>query len=288
MSEAGTSVAAAAAGTGTADAAAVAAAAAATSKPWYDGADDDTKGYLQNRGWDKVDAKTAAFNAAKAHREAEKLLGIPADKIVRLPKDANDVEGTAAFRAKLGVPADPKDYDFSKVKFADGTEIGTAFKDTLSAALSKANVSKDGAPDIASAVVKFMETAETTNAGESAAKLAIAKDALKANWGNNFNANMIVAQNAFKALGMPVEAAQALEATAGYDKVMEMFRNIGARIGEDTFVRSTAPGQTGSMSKEQATAALNEKLNDSLWADKLSKGDTATAREFDTLTRLMQ
>jgi hypothetical protein len=37
-------------------------------------------GYLQNRGWDKVDAKTAAINAGKAHREAEKLIGAPATR----------------------------------------------------------------------------------------------------------------------------------------------------------------------------------------------------------------
>jgi hypothetical protein len=99
---------------------------------------------------------------------------------------------------------------------------------------------------------------------------------------------MIVAQNAFKALGAPTEAVQALEKAVGYDKVMEMFRSVGSRIGEDTFVKSTAPGQTGVQSREQATATLAERMNDAVWADKLSKGDSLTVREFDTLTRLMQ
>jgi len=77
-------------GSGGGDAAAAAAAAGA--KPWYEGAAAEDVGYFQNRGWDKVDAKTAAFNAAKAHREAEKLIGAPADKMIRLPNDPNDAE----------------------------------------------------------------------------------------------------------------------------------------------------------------------------------------------------
>lgn len=256
---------------------------------WFDGADADTLGYLQNRGWDKLDAKTAAFNAAKAHREAEKLIGVPADKIVRLPKDANDAEGWSKLRTQLGVPADAKGYDFSAVKFADGTALDDEFTGTLSAALLKSDVAKDKAPEIAQAIVKFMESAEGATSGEEAAALATQKDALKANWGNNYNANLIVAQNAFRALGVETAAVQALEKVVGYDKVMDLFRNIGSRIGEDSFVRSTAPGNTGGpMTREQATATLDERLRDTIWTGKLNAGDSSTVREFDNLTRLMQ
>lgn len=277
-----------------------AAAAAAAANTWYNGVYDKPEdqtafvGHLQNRGWDKLTPDAAAKAAAKAHREAEAHIGVPADRLIRLPKDAADVEGIKTFREKLGVPVDAKGYDFTAIKFADGTVLGEDFTTALGTALSNSNVAKDKAPEIAQAVVKFMESAETSDAAETAAKLATAKDALKANWGNNYNANELVAKAGFQAVvktspnvDVPL-AVQALEKVIGYENVMEMFRNIGSRIGEDTFVKSTAPGQTGVMSKEQATATLAERLNDSIWADKLSKGDSASVREFDTLTRLMQ
>lgn len=259
-----------------------------TAPNWYDGADADTLGYLQNRGWDKVDAKTAAFNAAKAHREAERLIGAPADKIVRLPKDANDIAAITDLRSKLGVPADEKGYDYSTVKFEDGTALDEGFTSALSNALLQANVAKDKAPTVAQAVVKFMEAAEKQDTALASDKIVQEKQTLAANWGNNYNANLVVAQNTAKTLGVDPEAVAALEKQIGYAKVMEMFRNIGSRTGEDSFVRSTAPGANGSMSKEQAGATLKERQNDRVWVDKLMAGDTMTKREFDNLTRMMQ
>src|SRR5258708_6406048 len=99
----------------------------ASDKPWHDGLAAEDVGYFQNRGWDKVDAKTAAINAAKAHREAEKLIGAPADKIIRLPNDPNDAEAWRQVRLRLGAPKDAKEYDFSTVKFADGTDLDEPF-----------------------------------------------------------------------------------------------------------------------------------------------------------------
>src|SRR5690348_6393637 len=56
-------------------------AAAAGTKVWFDGADAETVGHIQNRGLDKLPANEAALAAIKAHREAEKHLGVRADQI---------------------------------------------------------------------------------------------------------------------------------------------------------------------------------------------------------------
>lgn len=245
-------------------------------------------GYLQNRGWDKTDARAAALGAIKAHREAERLIGAPADKIVRLPKDASDEAGLTELRTKLGVPADAKEYDFSTVKFTDGSALDAEFTAKIGAALRDANVAKDRAPTVAKAVVEFMEKADAGEAAEKAAAIAQEKDALKANWGNHFNANLIVAQNAAKTIGLDPAAIAALEGQVGYAKVMEMMRNIGARMGEDQLVRSNAPGSNGPMTADQAAATMAERKADKVWVDKLMKGDSAVRREFDTLSRMMQ
>lgn len=266
--------------------------------PWYAGAgfDDlpepnraELTGYLQARGWDKADARTTALGAIKAHQEAQKLIGVPADKIIRVPRGADDEQGWKDVRTKLGIPSDPKEYDFSGVKFKDGTALDDAFVQTLSKSLVEANVPKGSAAAVAKAVVDFMENAETADAGETQAKLALEKDTLQANWGNKFNANMIVAQNAAKTLGVTPEQIAALEQVVGYASVMEMFRNIGARTGEDTFVRTSAPnGGGGPMTREEAAATMAERKADSSWVAKFMNGDPQAKREFDNLTRMMQ
>jgi hypothetical protein len=245
-------------------------------------------GYLQNRGWDKTDARAAALGAIKAHREAERLIGAPADKMVRLPKDAADEPGWNELRTKLGVPAKPEDYNFSDVKFSDGKGLDADFTAKMSAALRDANVSLDRAPAVAKAMVEYFEKAEAAETAEKAASVAQEKDALRANWGQHFNANMLVAQNAATKLGVDAAAIAALEGAVGYAKVMEMMRNIGSRMGEDSFVMSRAPGGNGPMSAEQATATLAERKNDKAWTTKLMNGDMEVRREFDTLSRLMQ
>ncbi len=188
---------------------------------------------------------------------------------------------------KLGAPAEAKDYDFgTTVKFADGSELDQPFVEHMAKAFLETGVSKAQAGQIAKAVVQFMDSSDANDAQTTAATIATQKDALRASWGSNFNTNMIVAQNAFKALGFSKEVVDALESTAGYDKVMEAFRNIGQRIGEDKFVSSGAPGADGPKTKEQATAELASWKNDAEAQKRFNAGDANELRRFHTLTRI--
>lgn len=273
-----------------------AAAAAAGAKPWYDGLvpngadgkpNSEIIGHIQNRyPSDKFDAGKTAIAAIQAHREAEKLIGAPANELVRWPKDATDQAGWSAVGAKLGVPAEAKDYDFSSVKFADGSALDDDFISALAPALKDARVAKDVAPAVVKAVVNFMEKAETADTAANEAALNVERDALKINWGSNLTPNLLIAKNAAAALGVTPDQVAALEKVVGYAKVMEMFRNIGARIGEDKFVANPAPGGSGVMSQDQATATLSERMADSAWAKKLNDGDPTTLREFHNLTQI--
>lgn len=260
-----------------------------TTQPWYEGASSEEVGYLQNRGWDKLEPKAVALAASRAHREAEKLIGAPADKIVRLPRDASDVEGLANLYAKLGVPTDDKGYDFSSVKHADGTALDEVVTTELGRVLRSAGVAKDRAPDIAKAIVALDDKKGEARQIEQRAALDAQRETLKINWGANIEANLVIARNAAAALGIKPEAVAALEGQIGYAAVMEMFRSIGTKIGEDRFVSGGAGGSTGNgpMSVDQARATLDSRIHDAEWSKKLSNGDPTTLREFDNLTRVV-
>ena len=280
--------------TGNADAVAAAAAkatadaaAAAGSKPWFEGVDTDTSGYLQNRGWDKLSAKDAALAATKAHREAEKLIGAPPEQVIRLPKDANDAEGWAKVHTRLGVPADVKDYDFSTVKFTTGEVVDDEFAGELRSVAGEAKLTKDQATSVAKAVVKLIDKAEADDAAEYATKLAAEKVTLAANWGANKTANLIVAQNAAEKLGVKPDEIKALESVIGYARVMEMFRTVGSKTGEDTFINGGPGGGNTPMTKEAAQARLTSLEHDTDWQAKFEKGDVRARQEFDNLTRMI-
>lgn len=255
--------------------------------PWYDGADADTVGHIQNRGWHDKDVKVAALEAVKAHREAERFLGIPKDQILRVPTDAADEAGWKTVHTRLGAPDTKDGYDLSAVKFADGTELDQGFADFFKSTAAAAHLPKDVAVRVAQEFVKFTEQASQSEANEAQATLVKATEALKTNWGNNYEGNLFVAKRAAAALGVTPEAVQALESAIGYDKVMEMFRNVGSKIGEDKFITSETPGLPGVKTREGAIAELKNLKSDDAWAKRLLAGDRETVRQFEALSNLM-
>lgn len=265
-------------------------AAATTTAPWFEGVaafDTEMRGHLVNRGWDKKTAPEAAAEAIKAWRAAEKFVGAPADEIVRVPKAANDEAGWNAVWSKLGKPAEAKGYDFSDIKFSDGTPLDEAFANTMRDVAFKLNLPKDTAAAVTREFAKFMDSAEASDKTESAAKLALEKTELAKNWGANFEANKFVASQAAKALGIDPATVSALEGVVGYAKIMEMFRNIGSKIGEDKFITGDRGGSPGVMTREQAVARRAELVADKAWGLRYTAGGATERREMEALNHLI-
>lgn len=258
-----------------------------TEAPWYQGADAETIGHLTNKGWDKMAPKDAALAASKAFREAEKFIGVPPERVLRMPKDAADQEGWNAVYSRLGVPKDTTGYDFSGVKREDGGELPSGFLDSFKNWAHQSKLTPEAAKSLAQEVVKFSEKSDAAQKAIRDGEIAKAKEALANNWGANFEANKFVAQQAAVKLGLTPEQVQAMEGNIGYDKVMEVLRNVGARLGEDKFVANASPGGTGIMSKEQAVAQLAALKRDTDFAQRYLKGDYEAKRQMDALHRII-
>lgn len=237
---------------------------------WYDGADQETVGYLTSRGWDK-DAKVAAFGAIKAHKEAERFVGIPTSELLRLPKVANDPAWDGVWQ-RLGAPKEAKEYTFEGVKKADGNPPDDKFLDGVRAIAAELKLPKDRAPQLAQHLLKQQESAGVFNQQENAAKIALEKDTLQKNWGSNFNANFFVAQRAAQALGVTEAQIKALDSTVGHAAVMEMFRTIGAKIGEDKFISNGNSPVPGVMTKAEAINRRAELMADNAWVTRYRAG----------------
>ena len=247
----------------------------------------DMAAYFTNRGYDKLDPNTAFAAAVKSYREAERMIGNDPASLLKMPKDAADAAGWSNFDTRVGVPLDPKGYDFSTLKFADGTPVDQNFIDAVAPALKQGHVNKDAAVGVVKAIIDHMEKEDSTAQQEAQRNLNTEREALKVNWGGNVDANMAIAKAAAKALNVDEKTVAALEKVAGYAKVMEMFRTIGTKIGEDKFVNNGGGGNGGLMSGDQAQSTLDDNMKDPAWAQRLDAGDANTVKEFNLLTTII-
>ena len=227
------------------------------------------------------------MEASKAQREAEKLIGVPAERILRLPADPKNADEMKPIWQKLGAPADGK-YDFSAIKKADGKPLDQPLVDALTAAAAANSLTKDAAVGVAQTVAKFLEGSAVARTAEQTAALATEKAELDKSWGANKEANMFIVKNTAKNLGITPEAVAALEGVVGYKAVMDMVLNIGMKTGEAKFVTSqTSNAGGGVMTKEQAVARKSELMADTVWRDKFLAGGSAEKREMSALNVLI-
>src|SRR4029077_19264996 len=121
----------------------------------------------------------------------ESHLGVPADRLIRLPKDASDTAAWQGVHQRLGVPKDAKEYDFGGIKFADGTELEQSFTDSMRGALHKANVSKEVAGDLVKAVIKYFDDADAAEKTTRTSSLEAEKATLLKSWGQSAEQNRL-------------------------------------------------------------------------------------------------
>jgi len=249
--------------------------------PWYTGkADAEAIGYFQSRGWDK-DPVHAALEAGKAHREAAKHIGVPPEQLLRLPKP-EDSDGWEKAWQRLGKPDDPKKYDFSSVKRADGSALPDGMVESLRTTSAALNLPMTKAPELAKSIMAILNSADTLATAEKQVMLAKEKDTLRDNWKTGFEQNMLIAKRAAATLGMSPEQVQAIENAAGYATTMNLLRQLGTIIGEDKFITNDKGGPSA-MTKEMAVAKIAELKADEAWRTRYLAGGTAEQKQMADL-----
>jgi hypothetical protein len=244
-------------------------------------------GNLKLKGWDQKPAVEALHEAVKSYHEVEKHLGIPREQLVRMPKDAADTEGWKAFNAKIGVPEKADGYDFSKIKFSDGSDLDDSFVNTMRESVHARGIPAAKAQELVSDFVKFMEGAEQQEIATRQAAIAEGRAKLDASWGANKEANKFIATQAVTKLGLPEDFIQTIENTVGYEPTMQSLLKLGQMMGEDKFVASGDGVTKGLLTREQAQAKLDELKRDAGWSAKVSAGDFKANEEFNSLVKII-
>jgi hypothetical protein len=198
---------------------------------WYSSFDPETQGWMQNRGLVGEELTPELFSkAVQGHRNAEKIIGVPADQIIRLPKEG-DVEGYRSAMAKLGMPAKPDEY---KLPVPEGAD--PEFSKKAANWFHEAGLTQRQAEAVSGKWNEFVTQFQQESTQQSEQQIEQDVQTLRKEWGAAHDQNIQIARNAVKAFGMDAEVLGKLEAAMGYKGLMEFMHNLGNKVGEDKFV----------------------------------------------------
>lgn len=223
--------------------------------PWYgqlpaDAPKEFTE-WLGAKGFkDPAAALTSAWNT-------EKLVGAPADQIIRLPKPDDKASWDGVWN-RLGRPEKPEGYELPLPAGDDG-----AFSKTASSWFHAAGVPKAAAQGIAKQwndhITKLVEDGRKADE----AKATQALDALKGEWGADFDKRSEFGRRGLKAYGekagLDANDLTSLEQSIGTAKMLKLFHALGETTGEHAFNSGDGGGGGNlNLSPAQARQKLDE------------------------------
>lgn len=248
---------------------------------WFGGFDTETFGWLENRGLTKLDEKAVIPELVKGFRNAEKHIGTPAEKLIRVPDwDKADKVELDQIYTKLGRPVDAKDYNL-QVPEGQGRE----FAEWAQGIFHEAGLSSRQA---AAVTAKWNEYVQGMVQGDSEAKAAKLKDqeaSLRNEWGQAYDKYDSVAANAINSLGLKDEQLAAIRDSLGFDGAMKMFASIGEKIGEASFVSGDSR-TNGPMTPNQAVSKMEQLKQDKEWVAKYIAGNAEARAEMERLMKM--
>lgn len=239
-------------------------------KTWTSELPDELKGYVQTKGFKDPAA------VLESYRNFEKLHGVPADRLIRLPETLEGAEARAIFE-KLGRPHDAKDYSIKVEEFAGGQELGEWFRSIA----DRANWTQKQLDSFVDAWNERSKNWQTSETEKAEATYIEQEQSLKRSWGLAYDQNINLAKQGALAIGLSPENVDALEAAMGYEKTMLMLHKLGSATGESKFVSGQSAG--GVMSADAAKAKIQELMGDSAFIRRYSKGDAEARRQMDHL-----
>ena len=262
---------------------------------WYSGFDPETQNYITSRGLADKDPSTAFLETAKAHQEAQAYIGVPKEQLLKLPKADAPPEEWDEVYAKLGYSKNADDYKLEGLKRADGTDVDNAFKDFVRAQATELKLSPAATAKLGEAMLKQQESGTAAQTAAQTADATKALEQLRQSWGANYEANRVIADNAYAAMMTAAgfdqtrmtAAIQKLGETTGRVEVMQMLLAVGQQLGEDKFVGGGGPGGgLGPRNAEQAVARIAELKQDSTYIARYLAGGVAEAKEMNDLHTL--
>lgn len=236
---------------------------------WYDSFEPELKGYVETKGFKDPKDLTLAY------RNLEKLHGVPADQLLRLPK-ADDAEGMGKLYDRLGRPAKPEDYGL-KGEGAEGEYLSNMAQWAHALGLSAKQVT-----GLVEKMAEYGKAHDAKSQAEIDRARAEASAALKTKWGAAYEKHASIVDRAAEEFGMEEADLVALRDAMGPAKAMEFLYNIGSKLGESAFVTGDRPAK-GALTPEAARGRIQALQQDKAFGQRLINKDPEAIAEWDRL-----
>lgn len=241
---------------------------------WTSGLADETKLYVQQKGFKDIGA------VVDSYRNFEKLQGVPAENVLKLPTRPDDIEGWNNVYNRLGRPAKPEEYGITVPEKGGDPE----FAKFAAGVFHEAGISKSQGEKI---VNKWNERAQNQlKATEEARTAALAKEdkALRVEWGQAWEQNVKIGEKAANTFGLDDKQLTAIEQALGFSATMKLFHNIGAKLGEDKFVVADGNrGFGGVLTPAQARGRIQQLRQDPDFTKRYLAGESAAKEQMSSL-----
>lgn len=234
--------------------------------------------YVQAKGFKGPNDLLASYKGA------EKLIGVPADQVIKLPQSTGGVEITQqqmneAVYDRLGRPKTAADY---KLPVPEGVDV--KFAENVSGWMHEVGLNTKQATTLAGKWNEYMAGVAKAQTEATTARAATDNQALKVEWGNKYDSNVALVDRAAAAFGMDQKQVTALRDAMGPAAAMKFLLNIGSKLGhDDNFVPAgDNQGFTG-MSPEQAMTEIATLRKDKGFQEKFTKGDAEAKAKWTKL-----
>jgi len=255
-------------------------------KEWYDGADEETIGYIQNKAW------KSPLEAITSYKELETFRGASEDKLLFLPKDPEAEGAYDAIYTKLGRPETPDDY---KVDIPEEMTI-----DENRMAMFKQEAHKQGLND--KAFNSFIKADAAYNAKvneeietELSKQQSIEVDQLKKDWGKGYEEKAELGRRFIRdnmPEGVDSKAMlNAIERAIGTGVTLRLFGNAGQQGTREDAISDSSGDRPFGYTKEQAIAdkkvLMSEIQGDRTRLDNYNKGIGPDGAKMDKLQKII-
>lgn len=199
-------------------------AAAGGDAPWYAKIENaDLRGLAESRSFDSPE------KVLKSYSDLEKLRGVPADKLLRLPDSMEDADSMGAVYDKLGRPTAADGYTVEGME--QGKENQWFFD-----AMHKAGVSNANAGQVSAAINAQLEAHNAFETQQFANQAQVEMQELKTEWGQAYDAKHAGALAIVSKLELTEAEVGSMERAIGTKNLMNKLAAMGAMIGEATVV----------------------------------------------------
>lgn len=198
---------------------------------WASKFEGEDLGWLQNRGVHDKTPEEALANLVKGFRNAEKRLGVPADRLIQLPSDPTSEGAMDDVHKALGRPDDASGYEITP---EEGDERSEGFVSAFTETAHSLGLSKDQAEGVYASLDKYFEDNFAKEEEASATERKAAWEGLKEEWGDTYNYNVQLAKEFAQKVNAPADLVNILgdaAGDAGHVKIIKFFNQLAQQSG---------------------------------------------------------